>query len=174
MKKILGFSLAEALVTLLIVCIIAIMTAPMITKKKRKDPMQVLWNVDTKIENVIYPNAKRDIMLGEITKNNTQGIVIVGTMYFKDRNGNKIGWISEDGSSSFAQASSSGSSQGDSGSNIDYEAMMENQKKVMEMLNMLQGMMKKGPSASNSESEKMLQDQLNNLINSMNQNTYGK
>lgn len=193
MKKKSGFSLAEALITLLIVCIIAIMTAPIITKKTRKSPTDVLWTIDNKkAQAVIYPNAKRDIMLGDISKNAKQGIVVTGTMYFKDRNGNVIGWISEDGSNSFAQ-----NSPAPTGGNFDYAAMMENQKKIMETLTLLSGMLQNESTGSNGSdrvhknkpytpringnnnaeqtmSEQELQKQIENIINSMNQNVYGK
>lgn len=102
MKKIYGFSLAEALITLLIVCIIAIATVPVITKKKR-DPNKatsVLWKVDNTNPKVLIPSAGRDIKLGQIDKQN-QGIVIVKRLEFKNRDGQIIGYIDETGENSF-------------------------------------------------------------------------
>ena len=100
-----AFSLAEALITLLVVCIVAIATVPLITKKKRpvQSERQTLWNVERIMKSAIYPAASRDIMLGEINPKKSQGIIIAGTLEFKDRSGNTIGWIKEDGSSSFEE-----------------------------------------------------------------------
>ena len=102
MKKTYGFSLAEALITLLIVCIIAIATVPVITKKKR-DPNRaasVLWKVDNTNPKVLIPSAGRDIKLGQIDNQN-QGIVIVRRLEFKNRDGQTIGYIDENGENSF-------------------------------------------------------------------------
>lgn len=99
MKKT-GFSLAEALITLLIVCIIAIASVPVITKKKKAAP-EVLWKIERQTESAIYPAHGRNIKLGAVNPKESQGIVVYGTLYFTDRNGNTIGWIKENGESSF-------------------------------------------------------------------------
>lgn len=103
MKKIFGFSLAEALITLLIVSIIAVASAPIITKKARKKADSVLWNYVKKEQEYIYPAQNRDIMLG--SKKTPKGITVNGVLVFKNTKGQTIGWIAEDGSSSFTQTS---------------------------------------------------------------------
>lgn len=118
-----AFSLAEALITLLIVCIIAIATVPVITKKSRPNPSKVIWVADTMVKTAVTPSDQRDIKLGDATGHVKQGIVITGTMYFKDRNGKVIGWISEDGNTSFAQ-----------GNDYDFNAMSQRQEMLMNML----------------------------------------
>lgn len=102
MKKYLAFSLAEALITLLIVCIIAIASAPMITKKAKKSMRTEFWQKDMYADTAVSVRNGYDIRLGSKSDKKDQSIVVVGTLYFKDRNGNVIGWISEDGTSSFA------------------------------------------------------------------------
>ena len=62
-----AFSLAEALITLLIVCIIAIATVPVITKKSRPNPSKVIWVADTMVKTAVTPSAQRDIKLGDAT-----------------------------------------------------------------------------------------------------------
>ncbi len=101
MKKYIAFSLAEALITLLIVCIIAIASAPMITKKAKKSMRTEFWQRDTYADSAISVRNGYDIRLGSKSEKKDQSIVVVGTLYFKDSNGKVIGWISEDGSSSF-------------------------------------------------------------------------
>lgn len=98
MKKKLGFSLAEALITLLIVCIIAIASAPIITKKNKAKSESTVWTL-LKSRNIAHPVNNRDIMLG--SPKDQKGIVVYGTLYFKNRKGEVIGWIKEDGTSSF-------------------------------------------------------------------------
>ena len=73
---------------------------PVITKKSRPNPSKVIWVADTMVKTAVTPSAQRDIKLGDATGHVKQGIVITGTMYFKDRNGKVIGWISEDGNTS--------------------------------------------------------------------------
>lgn len=102
MKKISGFSLAEALITLLIVAIIAVASAPIITKKARKNDDIQLWTLYKQGNGYIFPKNNRDIMLGS-SKNQT-GIIVNGTLVFKNSKGEVLGWISEDGTSSFAAA----------------------------------------------------------------------
>lgn len=104
MKKFRGFSLAEALITLLVVCIIAIATVPVITKKKRTpdNKPNTLWTVERETEATIYPAASRDIKLGELNPRKSQGIIVVGTLEFKSRDGRTIGWIKENGENSFS------------------------------------------------------------------------
>jgi hypothetical protein len=93
-----AFSLAEALITLLIVCIIAIVSAPVITKKMKSRSTDAPWvTIDGK--NLIYPTKFRDIKLGSSKKQ--VGIVVEGVLVFKNTKGEIIGWIAEDGSSSF-------------------------------------------------------------------------
>lgn len=99
MEKRFGFSLAEALITMLIVCIIAVASAPIITKKLRKSSDTNVWNL-VKAQKYIYPDKNRDIMLGSPSKH--AGIIVNGVLVFKNTKGQTIGWISEDGTSSFA------------------------------------------------------------------------
>ena len=127
MKKT-GFSLAEALITLLIVSIIAIASVPVITKKKNNTNRE-LWKIERNTQTAIYPSNGRDIRLGDINKKESQGIVVYGTLYFMDRNGNTIGWIKENGETSF-------------GSNA-------NQQKTMEMLSELSRQLVNTLSAAN-------------------------
>lgn len=104
MKRVCGFSLAEALITLLVICIIAMATAPIITKKKRAPQTgsaTTVWTTDRETASTIYPAASRDIKLGEINDKKAQGIIVVGTLEFKDRDGRTIGWIKENGENSF-------------------------------------------------------------------------
>lgn len=106
MKKNDGFSLAEALITLLIVAIIAMVSVPVITKKKKgtRGASEILWNADRE-QPVITPSGSRDIRLGNTSALKTQGIVVVERLEFKNRNGEVIGWIEEDGESSFTNTS---------------------------------------------------------------------
>lgn len=96
---------------------------PVITKKSRPNPSKVIWVADTMVKTAVTPSAQRDIKLGDATGHVKQGIVITGTMYFKDRNGKVIGWISEDGNTSFAQ-----------GNDYDFNAMSQRQEMLMNML----------------------------------------
>lgn len=97
-----AFSLAEALITLLIVCIIAVVSAPMITKKAKKPMRADMWQKDAYAQSAVSVRNGYDVRFGSESEKMNQSIVVVGTMYFKDRNGKVIGWISEDGTSSFA------------------------------------------------------------------------
>ncbi len=126
-----AFSLTEALITLLIVCIITIVSVPVITKKARKTPSQSVWITDTRIHSAITPNGHKDVSLGDASGNSQQGIIVVNKLYFKDRKGNVIGWIAEDGSTSFAQ-----------GNNYDFNAMSQRQQKLEETLAVLTGMLR--------------------------------
>ena len=105
MKNKFGFSLAEALITLLIVSIIAVVSAPLITKKSRKIDSKTVWSINTDNYATITPTDGRDIKLGRTRSGKTQGIVIVDRLEFKNRDGRVIGWIDEDGSSSFSGVS---------------------------------------------------------------------
>lgn len=102
MNKKVGFSLAEALITLLIVCIVAIVSAPLITKKARKTTPESIWTLNKDSLSSISPSANRDIKLGNTSGKNYQGIVVAGRLEFKNTDGETIGWIDEDGSNSFA------------------------------------------------------------------------
>ena len=137
-----AFSLAEALITLLIVCIIAIATVPVITKKSRPNPSKVIWVADTMVKTAVTPSAQRDIKLGDATGHVKQGIVITGTMYFKDRNGKVIGWISEDGKTSFAQ-----------GNDYDFNAMSQRQETLMNLLQTLAAQLNSMQDPSRQQNE---------------------
>lgn len=169
-----AFSLAEALITLLIVCIIAIASAPVITKKAKKNPANVIWVADTQVKSAVTPAGQRDIRLGDEKGHKQQGIVVIGAMYFKDRNGKIIGWISEDGSTSFAQ-----------GNEFDFNAMSQKQEKLLQMVQSLMTMLQnerknsrsmksslapstKSPMKPNKLDEAQLQEQLNSLIEMLN------
>ena len=103
MKVKFAFSLAEALITLLIVCIIAVVSAPMITKKAKKSMRTEFWQKDSYVDSAVSVRNGFDVRFGTAAEDKkNQGIVVVGTLYFKDKNGKVIGWISEDGKSSFA------------------------------------------------------------------------
>ena len=102
MKFKFAFSLAEALITLLIVCIIAIVSAPMITKKAKKSMRTEFWQKDSYADSAVSVRNGYDVRFGTASDKKNQSIVVVGTLYFKDRNGKVIGWIREDGTSSFA------------------------------------------------------------------------
>lgn len=105
MEKKIGFSLAEALITLLIVSIIAVVSAPIITKKSRKIETKTVWSINTDNYATITPSDGRDIKLGRTRSGKTQGIVVVDRLEFKNRQGRVIGWINEDGSASFSGVS---------------------------------------------------------------------
>ena len=96
-----AFSLAEALITLLIVCIIAIVSVPMITKKSKKAMRTEFWQKDSYADSAVSVRNGYDVRFGTATDKKNQSIVVIGTLYFKDRNGKVIGWISEDGTNSF-------------------------------------------------------------------------
>ena len=88
--------------------------------------MKVLWTPDTQIKTAIRTTAHRDIILGEETDENSNGIVVINKMYFKDRKGKVIGWIAEDGSTSFSQ-----------GNDYDFNAMSQRQQKLEQMIEIL-------------------------------------
>ena len=105
MKKT-AFSLAEALITLLVVSIIVAASLPVITKKTRSTSKTVDWLWRTNREQtVVYPTNNKDMLLGDINNGKRQGIVISGVLEFKDRHGRTIGWISENGENSFQNSS---------------------------------------------------------------------
>ena len=137
-----AFSLAEALITLLIVCIIAIATVPVITKKSRPNPSKVIWVADTMVKTAVTPSAQRDIKLGDATGHVKQGIVITGTMYFKDRNGKVIVSISEDCNTSFAQ-----------GYDYDFNAMSQRQETLMNLLQTLAAQLNSMQDPSRQQNE---------------------
>lgn len=143
MKKYVGFSLAEALITLLIVSIIAMVSAPILTKKAKKRPDEQPWTSAKQYGDAIHPNGGRNIILGSVQNGKPQSIVVVGQLEFKDRRGNTIGWINEDGSTSFSQ-----------GNDYDFNAMSQRQiqlEKTLETLSlMLTNEMQKKSSSSAS------------------------
>ena len=157
-----AFSLAEALITLLIVCIITIVSVPVLTKKKRDNPTKVLWIPDSQIRTGIRPNGHKDIILGEETDVNQNGIVVVNKMYFKNRKGKVIGWIAEDGSTSFSQ-----------GNDYDFNAMSQRQQKLEQMLelltNMLQQEMQNQRNTQNSRLSRRKNKYNNDYNNSINE-----
>lgn len=163
MERYRAFSLAEALITLLIVCIVAIASAPILTKKARKAPAVILWQTDTIAKHALTPTGMQDLRLGTDVKNKEQGIVVVGKLYFKDRNGKIIGWIAEDGTTSFAQ-----------GNDYDFDAMARKQAALEQMLNtltqMLQQELAKQQNESQSLSNRNTPLRANNRIN-RNRNT---
>lgn len=99
MRRKFGFSLAEALITLLIICLITILSAPVITKKARKRDDAHMWTFIKNKSTYIYPTNNNDIMLGSTKQ--PKGIIVNGVLVFKNKKGETIGWIAEDGSSSF-------------------------------------------------------------------------
>lgn len=139
MKKYLAFSLAEALITLLIVCIIAIASAPMITKKAKKSMRTEFWQRDMYADTAVSVRNGYDIRLGSKSDKKDQSIVVVGTLYFKDRNGNVIGWISEDGTSSF------------SGNSIDRDTVNQLMAMFNRLYSIAEAQKQSGYSSSNSD-----------------------
>lgn len=103
--KIKGFSLAEALITLLIVSMIALASVPVITKKNRAKSRssQDLWIVNTSTQPSISPVSSRNIKLGRTKEGKDQGIIVENMLIFKDTKGKTIGWIKEDGTNSFTE-----------------------------------------------------------------------
>ncbi len=135
MKNKLAFSLAEALITLLIVCIIAIVSAPMITKKAKKSMRTEFWQRDSYADSAVSVRNGYDVRFGtESEKDKNQSIVVVGTLYFKDRNGKVIGWIAEDGSNSFTTTCPSVVG---SGSGVDQQTINQLMQMVRQLYSML-------------------------------------
>lgn len=129
-----AFSLAEALITLLIVCIIAVVSAPMITKKAKKPMRADVWQKDAYADSAVSVRNGYDVRFGSESDKKDQSIVVVGTLYFKDRDGKVIGWISEDGTSSFG------------GSAVDMNRMNQ----ILDMVNNLYSMVKSGQISDNN------------------------
>ena len=131
MKQRQGFSLAEALITLLIVSIIAVASAPIITKKARNNQNAKLWTLfNNNTNGFIYPKNNRDIKLG--SKKEQKGIIVNGTLVFKNTKGEVIGWIAEDGTNSFCNC---GTTQSASLSNISTEELDRMVKVVTDSMN---------------------------------------
>ena len=127
MKRKFGFSLAEALITLLIICLITILSAPVITKKARKRQDTNMWTFFKNKTAYIYPTNNNDVMLGSTKQ--PKGIIVNGVLVFKNTKGETIGWIAEDGSSSFAMEN-----QGMSFSSISDEDMKNLVEKVQKSM----------------------------------------
>lgn len=122
-----AFSLAEALITLLIVSIIIAATAPVLTKRKVRKDVNLLWHVDNSVHTAITPTPGRDIILGSYDDSESKnGIVVRGKLYFKDTKGNIIGWIAEDGTNSFSKAEV-----------FDMDAILQRQQKIDEAISKL-------------------------------------
>lgn len=97
-----GFSIAEALMVLLIMSIIVAVSIPVITKKSKRKTTKVeagLWR-DYRHE-FLMPVDNRDITLGDET--NQRGIRIKGKLTLKNLEGKEIGWVKDDGSTSFEE-----------------------------------------------------------------------
>ena len=138
-----AFSLAEALITLLIVCIIAVVSAPMITKKAKKSMRTEFWQRDSYADSSVSVRNGYDVRFGtESDKDKNQSIVVVGTLYFKDRNGKVIGWISEDGSNSFTTTCPSVS-----GSGVDQQTIEQLMQMVRNLYSMLGQQKKMAPDS---------------------------
>lgn len=96
-----GFSLAEALVTLLVVTIIIAVSAPTITKKSRQGS-SVKGRYWRDIQHqYITPLDNRDILLGYVNGKFPLGVRIKGKLAFKNYSGHQTAWIKENGTSSF-------------------------------------------------------------------------
>lgn len=122
-----AFSLAEAMITLLIVSIIIAATAPVLTKRKLRKDVNLLWHVDNSVHTAITPTPGRDIILGSYDDNKTRnGIVVRGKLYFKDTKGNIIGWIAEDGTNSFSKTEV-----------FDVDSILQRQQKIDEAISKL-------------------------------------
>lgn len=97
-----GFSIAEAMMVLLIMSIIVAVSIPVITKKSRKKTTKIeagLWR-DYRHE-FLMPVDNRDITLGDET--NERGIRIKGKLSLKNLDGKEIGWVKDDGTTSFEE-----------------------------------------------------------------------
>lgn len=126
-----AFSLAEALITLMIVSIILAATAPVLTKKKVRKDTNLIWHVDNSVHMAITPLDGKDIILGSYDNSDKQnGIVVRGKLYFKDTKGNVIGWIAEDGTNSFSKTEV-----------FDMESILQRQQKIDEAISMLSSML---------------------------------
>lgn len=176
MNKIWAFSLAEALITLLIVSLIMIAAAPVITKKTKQKSELTYWSTTHVFPNSIMPVNNKNIVLGK-NKSSTNSIVVSGVLEFKNKKGETIGWISEDGSSSFDCHCSF-----DAASESSYasEEILKNQQKIFELISMLQS--KIAHTSKNSKlnnlneiqdidvTDEQIQSYINDIINSMNKN----
>ncbi len=97
MKRKKAFSIAEALMVLLIMSIIVAVSMPVLTKKSRKKTTKLdsgLWK-DYRHE-FIVPVDNRDLTLGNESQD--RGIRIIGKLSLKDLSGQQLGWIKDDGS----------------------------------------------------------------------------
>ena len=99
MQKKYGFSLAEALITLLVVSLIIVLSTPMITKKTKPNSDLRYWSSTQLYPNSIIPVSNKNIVVGS-TGNAKNSIIVSGVLEFKNKKGETIGWIAEDGTSS--------------------------------------------------------------------------
>lgn len=172
MKKKYAFSLAEALITLLIVSLITVAAAPVITKKTKQKSDLGYWATTNISQNAIMPVNNKNIVLGT-RKGSTNSIVVTGVLEFKNQKGETIGWISEDGSSSFDCNCASAS-------NYSIDTILENQQKIFELVSLLQKKLEADNRNAVSKqynksdnlgiSEEQLQSYINDIINNMNIN----
>ena len=92
-----GFSIAEALMVLLIMSIIVAVSMPVLTKKSRRKTAKIdsgLWK-DYRHE-FVAPVDNRDVALGNDA--HEKGIRIIGKLSLKDLGGTERGWVKDDGS----------------------------------------------------------------------------
>lgn len=172
MKKKLAFSLAEALITLLIVSLITIAATPVITKKARPKNDLMYWSVTNTYPDSIKPINNKNIVLGT-SQNAKNTIIVTGILEFKNTKGETIGWISENGTSSF-------DCNCNNTQEFSTDEILENQRKIFELISMLQDMLSKNKSNSNVKqnksnhndeiSEEQLQSYINDIIKNMNIN----
>ena len=161
-----AFSLAEAMITLLIVSIIMAVTAPILTKKKVRKDVNLLWHVDNSVHTAITPSPDRDIILGSYDDSvGKRGIVVRGKLYFKDTKGNIIGWIAEDGTNSFSKTEV-----------FDMDAILQRQQKIDEAIEKLslilqEQLQEQGSIKWNSQNnrQKTTSDEYNRNTNSENE-----
>ena len=97
MKRKKAFSIAEALMVLLIMSIIVAVSMPVLTKKSRKKTTKVeagLWK-DYRHE-FIAPVDNRDVAIGD--DSHDRGLRVIGKLTLKDLSGQQLGWLKDDGS----------------------------------------------------------------------------
>ncbi len=97
MKRKKAFSIAEALMVLLIMSIIVAVSMPVLTKKSRRKTTKVeagLWK-DYRHE-FIAPVDNRDVAVGD--DSHDRGLRVIGKLTLKDLSGQPLGWVKDDGS----------------------------------------------------------------------------
>ena len=144
----------------------------MITKKARPKSDLMYWSVTNTYPDSIKPINNKNIVLGT-SQNAKNTIIVTGILEFKNTKGETIGWISENGTSSF-------DCNCNNTQEFSTDEILENQRKIFELISMLQDMLSKNKSNSNVKqnksnhndeiSEEQLQSYINDIIKNMNIN----